>query len=803
MKKRLLIVSLLLSGAIYAQEGIFPVAKGSQWMYLDNGTSQDDTDWNMPAGANTGWNSGIAPLGYGDPAATVISFGPDSGNKYITSYFYKDIDVNPSSLTEFVEFGLRRDDGAIVYVNGVEVYRDNMPAEPTTYLTFSSSIVDGADEKRFFIHKVPKTVFQTGINRIAVEVHNRDGSSSDIGFDLYIKNTNNDLVVNCDEEHIGCFTSINPTAQLDHLIIAPEHRFQVLFKEGSAYMTGGGIVPGNNDFTAYLPIEGSSAAGHLSVNQENTPGGVSMLNIHLDEEQKLWVVDNSQMVDMYNTDLVTTSRNCSGGITPWGTVITTEEDSGSGDTNGDGYEDLGWFVEIDPTTASVMEYGNNKQEKLWALGRMNHENIVITADGTTAYYGEDGGTHCVYKFVADTPNNFTAGKVYVLKMDLALSNDEPSSATATWVLVPNTTQADRNNLRTVASNLGGTNFNGVEDCEISPLDGKIYFTSKGKNRVYRFKDNGSTISEFETFVGGMNYNIETANGTVNEPWADGNDNLTFDDKGNLWVLQDGGLNYIWVIRPDHTQSNPNVKLFASMPAGSEPTGLTFTPDFKYGFFSVQHPNGNNAAQQDATFGDVTFNASTTIVFALDKDLGAHTPMADFTADITTVNQGETVTFTDMSTNNPTSWMWTFEGGEPPTSTEESPVVTYAEPGTYNVTLVTSNAAGTSEAADKTDYIVVEEVLGTDMPNQLKGMVSLYPNPTDGIVTVEINGEAGNNVSVEVFDMLGRKVSETKGQSIGGNQKLDINLASAAGDQVFIVRVHVGDKTGTYKLLKKN
>src|SRR5690606_39025033 len=137
----------------------------------------------------------------------------------------------------------------------------------------------------------------------------------------------------------------------------------------------------------------------------------------------------------------------------------------------------------------------------------------ITADGTTAYYGEDGGTHCVYKFVADTPNNFTAGKVYVLKLDLALSNDEPSSATATWVLVPNTTQADRNNLRTVASNLGGTNFNGVEDCEISPLDGKIYFTSKGKNRVYRFKDNGSTISEFETFVEGMNYNIETTSGT--------------------------------------------------------------------------------------------------------------------------------------------------------------------------------------------------------------------------------------------------------------------------------------------------
>jgi PKD repeat protein len=238
---------------------------------------------------------------------------------------------------------------------------------------------------------------------------------------------------------------------------------------------------------------------------------------------------------------------------------------------------------------------------------------------------------------------------------------------------------------------------------------------------------------------------------------------------------------------------------ASMPAGSEPTGLTFTPDYKYGFFSVQHPNGNNAAQQDATFTDVNFNASATVVFALDKDLGAHTPAADFTADVTTINEGETVTFTDLSTNNPTSWAWTFEGGEPATSIEESPTVTYATPGTYAVTLTTSNAAGTSPAINKAGYIVVEEVLG--MENPLKGMVSLYPNPTQGNVTIDITGEAGNDVSVEVFDMLGRKVSETKGQA--GAQKIDVNLSAASGEQVYIVRVHVGDKTGTYKLIRKN
>jgi secreted PhoX family phosphatase len=777
----------------------YPLPKGSEWSYLDNGTNQG-TAWNAVAFDNTAWTKGIAPLGYGDPMNTVVSFGPDSSNKYITTYFSRDIQINTAELTDMVTFGLRRDDGAVVYVNGTEVIRDNMPAGAMDYVTHSVNTIDAADEKRFYVYEIPKTVFTDGVNRISVEMHNRDQSSSDIGFDLYVQNTQ-DLSVNCDAPHIGCFTSIAPTAQQNHLIIAEDHRFQLIFKEGTPYITGGGNVPGNNDFAAYVGVNGSSTTGHLSVNQENTPGGVSMLALHLNEEEKLWVVDDSKAVDMYNTNLVTTSRNCSGGVTPWGTIVTSEEDTASGDANGDGYQDLGWLIEIDPVTGMVKEHGNGYQEKLWAMGRMNHENVVIKSDQRTAYYGEDGGTHCVYKFVADTPGDLSAGKVYVLKLDLEMSNDEPSSATATWVQVPNTTKADRNNLNTVAASLGGTKFNGVEDCEISPLDGKIYFTCKGLNRVYRFKDNGDSITEFETFIGGMSYDIETASGVVTEEWKDGNDNLTFDDKGNLWVLQDGGLNYIWVVRPDHTQSHPNVKLFASMPAGAEPTGLNFTPDFKYGFFSVQHPNGNSAAQQDATFGNVTFNASGTIVFSLDKDLGAHTPVSDFTADVTTVTPGETVTFTDLSTNNPTSWLWTFEGGEPATSTVASPTVMYAAPGTYNVSLVTSNIAGTSATAEKVDYILVEEVSGTD-ENPLKGMVSLYPNPTNGIVTLDLNNEGGDNVSVEVFDITGRKVSDIKGQSIVGNQKLEINLSAVAGEQVFVIRVHVGDKTGTYKLLKR-
>ena len=346
-----------------------------------------------------------------------------------------------------------------------------------------------------------------------------------------------------------------------------------------------------------------------------------------------------------------TIRNCSGGITPWGTVITAEESVTSNDINGDGYKDYGWLVEIDPATAQVIsKNANGSKGKLWQMGIMNHENVVINNAGTTAYYGEDGGTHMVYKYVMDTPNNLSSGTLYVLKLDQGLTTaGDPVGTTATWIPVPNKEQADQNNTANLAFSLGGTKFNGVEDVDISPLDGRIYFTAKGLDRVYRLQDNGTTASQVETFVGGGStvYSFNTAQGTKSEAWGDGNDNLTFDELGNLWVLQDGGKNYIWVIAPDHTQANPKVRLFASMPAGSEPTGLTFTPDHKFGFFSIQHPDSTISTDVDATGNAIDYRGkSATIVIALKENLGIEGGLGT----IETKNTENTVTVAP----NPTS-----------------------------------------------------------------------------------------------------------------------------------------------------
>jgi vibriolysin len=80
-------------------------------------------------------------------------------------------------------------------------------------------------------------------------------------------------------------------------------------------------------------------------------------------------------------------------------------------------------------------------------------------------------------------------------------------------------------------------------------------------------------------------------------------------------------------------------------------------------------------------------------------------IADFVASAVDINTGNSVTFTDKSLGNPTSWSWTFEGGTPATSTLQNPAVTYNTVGTFNVTLVATNA-WCSDTETKVDYITV-------------------------------------------------------------------------------------------------
>lgn len=107
-----------------------------------------------------------------------------------------------------------------------------------------------------------------------------------------------------------------------------------------------------------------------------------------------------------------------------------------------------------------------------------------------------------------------------------------------------------------------------------------------------------------------------------------------------------------------------------------------------------------------------------------------TPVADFTASITTITAGEIVTFTDLSLNDPTQWNWTFNGGTPSTSSIQNPVITYNTSGSYLVSLAVSNDFG-SDTEIRIDYIVVIDNSGSLI------ITEVMNNPAD---ITDANGE---------------------------------------------------------------
>lgn len=169
------------------------IATGSVWKYLDTGTDQG-TAWVAPGFDDSTWASGPAELGYGDsvdgrPEATVLSYGPAANNKYITYYFRRPfVLTDPGSITNLL-LRIVRDDGAVVYLNGTEVYRSNLPTGAITYKTLATVNVNGNAEATYNTGNVPVNLLAAGTNWVAVEIHQVNATSADISFDFELRAT--------------------------------------------------------------------------------------------------------------------------------------------------------------------------------------------------------------------------------------------------------------------------------------------------------------------------------------------------------------------------------------------------------------------------------------------------------------------------------------------------------------------------------------------------------------------------------------------------------------------------------------
>jgi len=160
------------------------IPAGSAWRYLDNG-SDAGTAWRSVNFSDSNWSLGFAKLGYGEgDEATVVNAGPSPTNHIITTYFRQTFHVDDPADFGSLLLSLKRDDGAIVYLNGNEVFRSNMPTGAVSHVTLAASTTSGPDETAWFSTSLNSNLLYSGANVLAVETHQDSAASDDLSFDL-------------------------------------------------------------------------------------------------------------------------------------------------------------------------------------------------------------------------------------------------------------------------------------------------------------------------------------------------------------------------------------------------------------------------------------------------------------------------------------------------------------------------------------------------------------------------------------------------------------------------------------------
>jgi uncharacterized protein len=499
----------------------------------------------------------------------------------------------------------------------------------------------------------------------------------------------------------------------DAVEVPPGFRADVLISYGDEFARPDGTkftYGYNNDFTAFMPLPGKGDEGLLFVNHEYnsaffqhgntdpetlTPEqlalekytvGNSILHLKRGKDGRWKVVtskynrritgdtpeipftgplagktglvihtaDGDISVDVGASALGSVA-NCSGGITPWGTVLSCEENFQEyGEANGWGgeydiekYAKYGWVVEHNPYDPS------STPRKHTALGRFRHENTAfrhVRGKPFVLYMGDDAKNEGVYKFVSERPfipgdrkNNakiLEEGTLYVAKWEpagrrtfAAYGDTTPTSATegaGSWVAVVVEDLVDTGqNLRARLGDEWDAHYatNRPEDLEVD-TDGAVYISftnndTKGVNDAHGsirklIEDGGDPTAatfKWKDYAGGG----PTGRSDPGEQGFSSCDNLTFDKDGNLWVVTDISssslagsssekpayayhLNNAVFMIPGRGPNRGVAFRFANMPVEAEGTGPYFTPDGSTLFLNVQHP-GEVTPDADGVYGD--------------------------------------------------------------------------------------------------------------------------------------------------------------------------------------------------------
>ena len=419
------------------------------------------------------------------------------------------------------------------------------------------------------------------------------------------------------------------------------------------------------DYTAFLPDPEDPNKGHLWVNHEylnpmfiSGYDGIEKTKAMVDKERYsvggsfikvekkngVWKMlkDDSNLRLTASTPIdiawhepiagsmtaIGTLANCSGGVTPWGTILTCEE-------NYDGYygeaywengtrklepgymlweehydlppEHYGWVVEFNPATG--------KAKKIIAMGRCRHECATpyLSKDGKLVVYtGDDKAGEHLYKFVSDHPDKLDTGKLYVANLEWG-----------EWIPVDYETQPELQEhfesqtevlirLPEAAKILKATPLDRPEDIDIDPVSGDVFVTLTNNKAIGNYHGSVLKIREHSEDKTGTEFRAEVFMAGGKESGFSCPDNMAFDPAGNLWITCDVsgskigkgeyepfGNNGLHLV----LRSGPNagkVIQVASAPMDAELTGPYFSPDGRTLFLSVQHPGEQSGSLDDLT-----------------------------------------------------------------------------------------------------------------------------------------------------------------------------------------------------------
>ncbi len=412
----------------------------------------------------------------------------------------------------------------------------------------------------------------------------------------------------------------------------------------------------NNDFLCFVPFDNNPNEGilwsnheyvdplfiHGNTSEEKTLEEIKqeMYNIggslvHIKKEDEKWEVQyNSQYNRRLNgfTEIsfnwdeqiegsdkaIGTLGNCAGGYTPWGTVLTAEENYQDFYNNRSSAkepfiedswlqwekfypnhlpEHYGWITEINPKTGEA--------QKHVALGRCAHECATVVSlpdERVVVYTGDDHKNECLYKFISSKPKSLKEGTLYVANTQEgkweAIDIEQQPVLKEKFL---NQTQA-LTYLRESSKLVGGTPLDRPEDIEIDPFNGNVLVTLTNNipkenyfGSILKIEEEGGKHDAL-TFKSSVHLEGGVENGFACP------DNMVFDRKGNLWFTSDISGKYTH--GEEHYASFKNNGLFiliregeqageviqvASAPVDAELTGPWFSPDGETLFLSVQHP----------------------------------------------------------------------------------------------------------------------------------------------------------------------------------------------------------------------